>query len=174
MIRGRAPPFDPAAVVAEYAALLKQYRITTVTGDNYSAEWVGLGLQGQRHPLRPREQNKCQLYLEALPLFMRRAISIPDHPRLIRELRLLERRVGRVGRDTIDHPKNAAATTTPTRCAGCCAPARSRPGTALYRGPAWDGLGGYGSREAELDAEREFQQARLFEYVNSGGGRRPW
>jgi hypothetical protein len=43
------------------------------------------------------------LYLEALPFFMRGAVSIPDHASLIRELRLLERRVSRSGRDAVDH-----------------------------------------------------------------------
>ena len=47
--------------------------------------------------------NKSQLYLEALPQFMRQSISLPNHPKLIRELRLLERRTSRAGRDVVDH-----------------------------------------------------------------------
>ena len=39
-MRGRAPPFDPQDVVAEDVALMREYGVHTVTGDNYSAEWV--------------------------------------------------------------------------------------------------------------------------------------
>jgi hypothetical protein len=42
VVRGTRPHqrFDPVEVTKEYAALLKQYRISTVTGDYYGAEWV--------------------------------------------------------------------------------------------------------------------------------------
>ena len=50
---------------------------------------------------------KSQLYLESLPHWMRGCLSIPDHPKLIRELRLLERRTGRSGKDAVDHPRGA-------------------------------------------------------------------
>jgi hypothetical protein len=38
VVRGRAPPFDPQAVVAEYSVLMKDYRCLTAHGDNYSAD----------------------------------------------------------------------------------------------------------------------------------------
>jgi hypothetical protein len=40
VVRGVPPPFDPQQVVTEYAALLKDYGVTRITGDNYSAAWV--------------------------------------------------------------------------------------------------------------------------------------
>jgi len=43
--------------------------------------------------------------LEALPLFSRGVVRIPDHPKMLRELRLLERRTSRLGRDVVDHGK---------------------------------------------------------------------
>jgi hypothetical protein len=49
---------------------------------------------------------KSQIYLEAAPLFARGLVVLPDHPRLLRELRLLERRTHRSGRDTVDHGRN--------------------------------------------------------------------
>ena len=49
------------------------------------------------------DKNKSALYLEALPLFMRGAIRIPDLPVLTRELRLLERQTHRSGRDNDGH-----------------------------------------------------------------------
>jgi hypothetical protein len=45
-----------------------------------------------------------QLYLEAQPVFNGGKISIPDHKRLVSELRSLERRTSRMGRDSVTHP----------------------------------------------------------------------
>ena len=49
-----------------------------------------------------------QLYLEALPLFTRGLIAIPDLPPLLKELRLLERQTHRSGKDTVDHGKRGS------------------------------------------------------------------
>jgi hypothetical protein len=38
-IRERRPPFSPADVVAEFADLLRSYRISSVSGDRYGGEW---------------------------------------------------------------------------------------------------------------------------------------
>jgi hypothetical protein len=51
---------------------------------------------------------KSQLYLETLPLWTRGLVSIPDHKHLVRELRLLERRTSRQGKDTVDHGRNGS------------------------------------------------------------------
>lgn len=48
------------------------------------------------------DRPKSALYLEALPTFNRGAVSIPDMPVLLRELRLLERRKHRSGKDSVD------------------------------------------------------------------------
>ena len=54
------------------------------------------------------ELPKSQIYLECLPLFARGLVALPDHKRLLRELRLLERHTHRSGRDTVDHGKNGS------------------------------------------------------------------
>jgi hypothetical protein len=38
-MRERRPPFSPEDVVGEFAALLRDYRISKVTGDRYGGEW---------------------------------------------------------------------------------------------------------------------------------------
>ena len=38
-VRERKPPFSPDDVVLEFAALLKTYRVRTVSGDRYGGEW---------------------------------------------------------------------------------------------------------------------------------------
>jgi hypothetical protein len=98
-----APPFDPQAVTEQFAALLRDYRVTSVAGDNYSAAWVqdAWSKCGSRYTCS--ELPKSQIYLECLPLFTRGLVSLPDHKRLLREFRLLERRTHRSGKDTVDH-----------------------------------------------------------------------
>src|SRR5215831_4986971 len=42
----------------------------------------------------------------SLPVFTRGLARLPNYARLIRELRLLERRTHRSGKDTVEHPRN--------------------------------------------------------------------
>ncbi len=107
-VRGVAGPFDPYAVTKEYAALLKQYRITSVTGDRWGKEWVqsawrNTGIGYTQSPLA-----KSDIYLECLPLFTRGLVRLPDHNKLLRELRLLERQCHRGGKESVDHGKNGS------------------------------------------------------------------
>jgi hypothetical protein len=103
--RGTCGAFDPAEVTRQYAALLKEYRIGKVIGDAYGAEWVAgawreTGLEYVKSALP-----KSQIYLECVPLFTRGLVGLPDHPRLVRELRLLERHTHRSGKDSVEHPR---------------------------------------------------------------------
>ena len=54
------------------------------------------------------EKSKSELYLEGLPTFSRGLVSLPEHRRLGRELRLLERHVSRAGRDRVDHGRGGS------------------------------------------------------------------
>ena len=103
VVRGRKPPFDPPAVAAEYALLAREYGCSEVTGDAYAGEWVAGAFRDAGIGYRRSKLPKSGLYLEALPHFMRGAVAIPDLPTLIRELRLLERRTHRSGKDSVDH-----------------------------------------------------------------------
>lgn len=103
VVRGHAAPFDPQTVVREYAQLAHEYGCVKIVGDNFAQEWVAaafadVGARYERCPL-----TKSSLYLESLPLFNRGAIFIPDHSTLLKELRGLERRTHRSGKDTVDH-----------------------------------------------------------------------
>jgi hypothetical protein len=103
VVRGRKAPFDPNSVVCEYGTLLKQYGVKRVVGDAYAAAWaetawLDVGIKFERSELA-----KSQLYLEALPLFVRNVVAIPELTILVRELKLLERRTARSGKDTVDH-----------------------------------------------------------------------
>lgn len=106
VVRGRPGPFDPAEVTHEYAELCKEYRIESVVGDLYGHQWVQQAWRDAGMTYVASDLNASMLYLEALPLWTRGLVSIPDHPALVRELRLLERIPGRVGKDQVTHPRN--------------------------------------------------------------------
>jgi hypothetical protein len=161
VIRGRAPPFDPQSVVDEYVGLLRDYRIGTVTGDNYSAEWAASAFAKAGIRYQRSERNKSELYLEALPQFMRQAISIPDHPKLIRELRLLERRTSRMGRDMVDHGKNGWDDYANALCGAL--------GSLTKYGSYDVSLDWVSGPNAEQDGRDAYQAAKLAYYLHSGG-----
>ena len=102
---GRRGPFDPKNVTLEHAALCKCYCIREVTGDKYAREWVVGAWREAGITYTNSDLTASELYLECLPLFMRGLIRLPDHPALLRELRLLERIPSRTGRDQVTHPR---------------------------------------------------------------------
>ena len=108
LVRAVPAPFDPAAVVADFAALLRDYRLRETTGDAYSGEWVATAFRDQGIAYRPSPENKSGLYLAALPLFARGGVELPDHRLLLTELARLERRTARGGKDSVDHPRGAS------------------------------------------------------------------
>ncbi|MGB3445201.1 MAG: hypothetical protein WBA48_00705 [Xanthobacteraceae bacterium] len=105
LIREVKPPFSPEAVVAEFADVLKSYRLSTVTGDRYAGEWVREHFRNRGIFYQHSERAKSALYLDMLPLINSHGVDLLDSERLVRQLVSLERRVGRsTGRDIIDHP----------------------------------------------------------------------
>jgi hypothetical protein len=106
LVRGTEGVYNPSEVTKSYADLVKQYHLTTVTGDFYAAQWVSSAWQEYGISYVKSELNKSQIYLEVLPLFARGLVRLPDHARLLRELRLLERSTHRSGKDSVNHPRN--------------------------------------------------------------------
>jgi hypothetical protein len=105
LVRGRAGPFDPEQLTAEFAQLCKDYRVTGVTGDKYAREWVESAWRKCGVVYTPALLTASETYLEALPAWTRSQVRIPDHPVLLRELRLLERTPTRMGKDQVTHPR---------------------------------------------------------------------
>jgi hypothetical protein len=103
VIRAAQPPFDPHTVTGQYGALLRQYRLSNVTGDNFAAEWAASAFAAAKIRYQKCEWPKSKLYIEALPAFARGLVSLPDLKALRRELLLLERRTHVGGKDTVDH-----------------------------------------------------------------------
>jgi len=113
--RTRSTTVDLEGVVREIASILKRYRCSTVYGDRYSAGWIverfkaeGLRYEVPEYKMpgysEPKYLDKATAYLEAEPLFAQGRIELHDHPQLVRELKLLERRPRAGGKTLVDHP----------------------------------------------------------------------
>jgi hypothetical protein len=102
-VREVKPPFSPDAVCAEFAAVLKSYGLTSVTGDRYAGEWPRERFAAHGVAYEVSERVKSDLYLNALPLLNAGRVELLDHSRLRRQLLELDRRTGRGGRDSVDH-----------------------------------------------------------------------
>jgi hypothetical protein len=103
VVRGRPAPFDPASMAREYADLARRYGCSEVTGDAYAGEWTAAAFRDAGIAYVKSDLAKSGLYLESLPMFAQGRVSLPNHEKLLRELRLLERRTARSGRDSVDH-----------------------------------------------------------------------
>jgi len=106
-VREVRPPFSPEAVVAEFAQLLKSYRVSKVVGDRYAGEWPREQFRSHGIAYEPAPQPKSDIYRDLLPLLNSRRIALLDNARLTNQLVGLERRTARSGRDSIDHAPGA-------------------------------------------------------------------
>jgi hypothetical protein len=100
-------PFSPPNAVAELANVLKSYRLRTVHGDRYAANWVSQAWRDVGIDYRHSELTRSEIYLECLPLINSRKIKLLDHPKALNQLCNLERRTARSGKDSIDHSPGA-------------------------------------------------------------------
>jgi hypothetical protein len=105
VISERIPPFSPDDVVAEFASTLRRYSVSSVTGDRYGAEWTAEAFRKVGIRYENSELPSSDLFRELVPLLNTRGILLLENQRAIGQLCALQRRVGRSGRDTIEHPR---------------------------------------------------------------------
>ncbi|TIN77791.1 terminase family protein [Mesorhizobium sp.] len=103
-IREIKPPFNPAAVVEEFALLMKTYKITSVYGDRYAGEWPREAFRHHGINYILSGKTRSDIYRDTLPLINAGLVSLLDNPKMIAQLLGLERRVAARGKDSIDHP----------------------------------------------------------------------
>ena len=102
-IREVRPPFSPAQVTEEFAAVLKSFGVTHVVGDRWGGEFVREPFRANGIEYRLSEAPKSLVYQNLLPLLNGGKLELLDLPRLAAQLVGLERRTARSGRDSIDH-----------------------------------------------------------------------
>jgi hypothetical protein len=105
-VREVKPRFSPDAVVLEFPNLMRSYGVTRAQSDRWGGDWVLKDFLKQGVTVTPSAKAKADLYRELLPLLNAGRCTLLDHPRLVSQLCALERRVGRSGKDAIDHPVN--------------------------------------------------------------------
>lgn len=104
VVREIKPPFSPEAAVAEFSQVLKTYRISQVLGDRYAGEWCREPFQRAGIFYDQNARPKSDLYRDFLPLINSTACDLLDNERMVNQIASLDRRVGRSGKDIIDHP----------------------------------------------------------------------
>ncbi len=108
LVRGEIGRFNPADVVANYASLLREYRIGSIVGDRFASGWTSGAFAERGITYQVSDANASENYLYVVSLFTAGRVRLPDHGRLLRELRQLERHAHRGGRETVDHPRRGS------------------------------------------------------------------
>jgi hypothetical protein len=91
-------------VTAEFAATCLRYGVTAIAGDHYAGEWPKEQFRKHGVEYRAAKLTKSELYVELAPRINSGQVELLDQPRLLAQLCALERRTGRTGHDTVDHP----------------------------------------------------------------------
>jgi hypothetical protein len=106
-VREVRPPFSPESTVKDFVALLKTFRISSVTGDRYAGEWPRERFREHGITYDISEKPKGEIYRDTLPLLNSGKVELLDMGRLASQFCGLERRTARGGRDSIDHAPGA-------------------------------------------------------------------
>ena len=118
--------FNPEAIVSEFAGVLKGYRISTVTGDRFAGDWPAAAFRKHGINYQAANKPKSDLYRDLLPAINSGAVALLEHERMTAQLSTLERRTGRGGKDSIDHPPGGHDDVANV-AAGCLVMATARP-----------------------------------------------
>jgi hypothetical protein len=103
------PTFDAEDTADAIAKALKEYRINTIRGDNFSGDTWASMLRKRGLSYQVETLNATALYRTALPIFTGHNVELPDPEanqtikRMVNQLTSLEKREGG---EKIDHPKN--------------------------------------------------------------------
>ncbi len=164
-LREITPPFSPEAATGELAKVLRSYHINRITGDRYAGDWPVEQFAKHNIFFEQSAKAKSDLYIDLLPLLNSCRVELLDHPKLIAQLCNLERRAGRSGRDSIDHPPNQHDDLC-NALAGLCAINNLHGGyDALTLARNFNGT----NCDDDFDGSRSWRAARLATYLYSGG-----
>ena len=104
LIREVRAPHVPEAVVEEFCGILRFYGIDRVQGDAYAGNWPIDATSGHGVTYEVSKRPKSALYVDFLPAINSGRVELLDNPVSINQLAALERKAGRSGKDTVDHP----------------------------------------------------------------------
>jgi len=109
--QGPRPPFDPRKAVERFAGVLKDYRISTVTGDRYAGETFREDFRGHGIEYKISSLTKSQIYESLEPRLNAHEVVLLDHAALESQLLSLMWRGGKIDHPVSEHDDwaNAAA-----------------------------------------------------------------
>ena len=167
-VREIAPPFSTERVTAAFAEVIATYKIRECHGDHYAAEWPTQMFRDHGGiTYHKSEFPKSDLYLQALPLITSGKVELPEAKRLIAQLRALERRTSRAGKDSIDHPPRGKDDVSNAVCGLLALLARKRR--------AWGHLPPWSHTSTTSEKARAFNQraaaSRADGFVPNSGGK---
>jgi hypothetical protein len=131
LVREAKPPFSPQAVVDDFAATLKAYRVVKLMSDHWGGEFVREPFRVQGIAFELADRPKSDFYRDLLPLVNSGKVELLDHAKLIAQLTGLERRVSRAGKDSIDHGPGGHDDLS--NAAAACLVLAARGGSGKYR-----------------------------------------
>jgi hypothetical protein len=121
----RRSPLDPIKVAAEFATVLRNYRLREVQSDHFSAGFIIAAFHAAGIVCRHSHLDTSSTYGEVLGLFSSGRARLLDNARLIQELAGIERKTG-PGRDKYDHAVGAHDDLA-AACCGSLVLAASKP-----------------------------------------------
>ena len=110
LLRAWSAPFDPELVTSKQPSFCKKYGVVSVYGDSYAGEWSVAAFRKHGIDYQKAPKNRSEIYLDFIAPINARLVELPDNRTLVEQLRRLERRRGRLGKDQIDHPANGHET----------------------------------------------------------------
>jgi hypothetical protein len=84
---------------------LKDYKLSKVTGDKYSGEWVRQAFQDQGISYEVAELTASEYFLELIPFVNQGNIELLDDPQQTRQIVMLEMEKSRSGKESLGHPQ---------------------------------------------------------------------
>jgi hypothetical protein len=126
LVREVQPPFQTAAVAAEFATTMR------AVSDRVGLGWVSSIFYDEGVSLQYSSKTKSQIYLAALPLLGNGTVELLDNQRLKTQILNLERRVARGGHESIDHPTGNFHDDVANAALGAVVEISSRGGWRIY------------------------------------------
>ena len=149
-IREIQPPFSPEAVINEFAALCRSYRVRKIVGDKYAGEFPRELFRKRNVQYQCADKTASDLFRNLLPLLNSGRIVLPKSDRLVNQICGLERRVARSGKDSIGHSPGSHDDLA-NAAAGAAEYASARHEQQFTRTFTWDG------REVTVDRHGNHQ-----------------
>jgi hypothetical protein len=136
----RTPPFSPAEVVQQMAAVMREYGLKSCRGDRFSAQWCVEAFRHAGVDYVHHDKDRSAIYMDCLPLFSSGKVRLLDHAKLAAQFAALERTAGTNG-DRVDHPRGVGYHDDLSNSA---AGALTLAATARYEAPVarWGNWGG--------------------------------